>query len=165
MSRSKLFTWGARVLASTAISLAHLPAFADAKPETLKIGITTFLSGPASVFGVPARAAAEIVIEDLNAKGGIDGVKVEPIFVDEGVGGDRLLSEYRRVVQEQGAKVMLASISSGSCNTLAPVAEDLKVVNILWDCGTEKALEGRGYKYVFRTQANAVTEMVPPRCT
>lgn len=160
MSRSKLFTWGARVLASTAISLAHLPAFADAKPETLKIGITTFLSGPASVFGVPARAAAEIVIEDLNAKGGIDGVKVEPIFVDEGVGGDRLLSEYRRVVQEQGAKVMLASISSGSCNTLAPVAEDLKVVNILWDCGTEKALEGRGYKYVFRTQANAVTEMV-----
>ena len=160
MSRSKLFTWGARVLASTAISLAHLPAFADAKPETLKIGITTFLSGPASVFGVPARAAAEIVIEDLNATGGIDGVKVEPIFVDEGVGGDRLLSEYRRVVQEQGAKVMLASISSGSCNTLAPVAEDLKVVNILWDCGTEKALEGRGYKYVFRTQANAVTEMV-----
>lgn len=44
--------------------------------------------------------------------------------------------------------------------TLGPVAEDLKVVNIMWDCGTEKALEGLDYKYVVRSQANAVTEMV-----
>lgn len=131
-----------------------------AKPNELKVGITTFMSGSASVFGMPAKAAAELYLEELNAKGGIAGVKVRPIFIDEGVGGDRLLSEYRRVVQEQGAELMLASISSGSCNTLAPVAEDLKVVNILWDCGTEKAIEGHDYKYVFRTQANAVTEMV-----
>jgi branched-chain amino acid transport system substrate-binding protein len=138
-----------------------MPTYADEeKPGSLKIGITTFMSGSASVFGMPAKAAAEIYIEELNAAGGIDGVKIDPTFVDEGVGGDRLLSEYRRVVQEQGAKVMIASISSGNCNTLAPVAEDLKVVNILWDCGTEKALEGHSYKYVFRTQANAVTEMV-----
>lgn len=161
MSRSTLLRWGARLLTTTALSLAVLPAFAEvSKPTSIKVGITTFLSGPASVFGVPARAAAEIVIDELNAQGGIDGVKIELLFIDEGVGGDRLLSEYRRVVQEQGADVMLASISSGNCNTLAPVAEDLKVVNILWDCGTEKALEGHNYKYVVRTQANAVTEMV-----
>jgi branched-chain amino acid transport system substrate-binding protein len=130
------------------------------KPAELKIGITTFTSGPASVFGVPAKQAAEIYLEDLNAAGGINGVKVVPTFVDEGVGGDKLLSEYRRVVQEQGVKVMLGSISSGSCNIVAPVAEDLKVLNILWDCGTEKVLEERRYRYVVRTQANATTEMV-----
>lgn len=135
-------------------------AMAQAKPAELKIGITTFTSGPASVFGVPAKQAAEIYLEDLNAKGGINGVKVVPTFIDEGVGGDKLLSEYRRVVQEQNVKVMLGSISSGSCNTLAPVAEDLKVLNILWDCGTEKVLEEKRYKYVVRTQANATTEMV-----
>src|SRR5690606_39867199 len=50
-------------------------------------------------------------------------------------------------------------VCSSDLNTLAPVAEDLKVVNILWDCGTERALDGN-YQYVFRTQANAVTEMV-----
>ena len=161
MRKNMLHILTSRLLVSVAMGLCTLPAYADAaKPEALKIGITTFMSGSASVFGVPAKVAAELYIEELNAAGGIDGVKVEPTFIDEGVGGDRLLSEYRRVVQEQGAKVMLASISSGSCNTLAPVAEDLKVVNILWDCGTEKALEGHNYKYVFRTQANAVTEMV-----
>ncbi|USX02307.1 ABC transporter substrate-binding protein [Pseudomonas proteolytica] len=148
-------------MTSAVVGLSTLPAYAEGdKPDSVKIGITTFMSGSASVFGMPAKAAAELYIEELNAAGGIDGVKVDPVYVDEGVGGDRLLSEYRRVVQEQGAKVMIASISSGNCNTLAPVAEDLKIVNILWDCGTEKALEGHSYKYVFRTQANAVTEMV-----
>ena len=30
----------------------------------------------------------------------------------------------------------------------------------MWDCGTEKVLEEKPYKYVVRTQANATTEMV-----
>ncbi|HXF45744.1 MAG TPA: ABC transporter substrate-binding protein [Burkholderiaceae bacterium] len=155
----------ARKLASVCLgALAALCAAAvhaqGSKPAELKVGITTFLSGPASVFGVPARAAAEMWIEEFNAAGGIQGVKLAPVFIDEGLGGDKMLSEYRRVAQEAGEKVMLASISSGNCNIVAPVAEDLKVLNIMWDCGTEKILEDRRYKYVFRTQANAVTEMV-----
>lgn len=147
------------LIAASALALAA-GAQAQSKPAELKIGITTFTSGPASVFGVPAKQAAEMYLEDLNARGGINGVKVVPNFIDEGVGGDKLLSEYRRVVQEQNVRVMLGSISSGNCNTLAPVAEDLKVLNIMWDCGTEKVLEDRRYKYVVRTQANATTEMV-----
>jgi len=135
-------------------------SFAQQKPAELKIGITTFLSGPASVFGVPAKAAAEIMIDDINAKGGIAGVKLSPIFIDEGLGSDKLLSEYRRVVQDQDVRTMLSAISSGNCNTVAPVAEDLKVLNIMWDCGTEKILEEKKFRYVVRTQANATTEMV-----
>jgi branched-chain amino acid transport system substrate-binding protein len=143
-----------------AVAAISTGAAAQTKPAELKIGITTFTSGAASVFGVPAKAAAEIWIEDMNAKGGLNGVKLVPTFIDEGGGGDKLLSEYRRVAQEAGDKVMLATISSGNCNTVAPVAEDLKVLNIMWDCGTEKILEDKRYKYVVRTQANAVTEMV-----
>ena len=143
-----------------AMAVVHGAGFAQDKPAELKIGITTFTSGAASVFGVPAKAAAEMLIEDINKAGGIGGVKVSPIFVDEGIGGDKLLSEYRRLVQEQGVRTMLASISSGNCNIIAPVAEDLKVLNVMWDCGTEKILESKRYKYVVRTQANATTEMV-----
>lgn len=143
-----------------ALALASGAALAQDKPAELKIGITTFTSGPASVFGVPAKAAAEILIDDINAQGGIGGVKVSATFIDEGTGADKMLSEYRRLVQEQGVRTMLSAISSGNCNIIAPVAEDLKVLNIAWDCGTEKLLESRRYKYVVRTQANATTEMV-----
>jgi branched-chain amino acid transport system substrate-binding protein len=134
--------------------------FAQQKPAEVKVGITTFMSGPASVFGVPAKAAAELMIDEINAKGGIAGVKVTPVFIDEGLGGDKLLSEYRRVVQDQGVRTMFSAISSGNCNIVAPVAEDLKVLNIMWDCGTEKLLEEKKFRYVVRTQANATTEMV-----
>ena len=150
----------ARLLAGATAAFAMAGAFAQAKPAELKVGITTFLTGPASVFGIPAKAGAELYIEQLNAAGGINGVKIVPTFIDEGVGADKLLSEYRRVVQESATKVMIAAISSGNCNIIAPVAEDLKVLNIMWDCGTEKVLEDRRYKYVVRTQANATTEMV-----
>jgi branched-chain amino acid transport system substrate-binding protein len=148
-------------LAALAFAAATvLGAQAQPKPAELKLGITTFTSGAASVFGVPAKAAAELLIDEMNAAGGIGGVKIAPTFVDEGIGGDKLLSEYRRLVQEQGVTSMLASISSGNCNIIAPVAEDLKVLNVMWDCGTEKILEDKRYRYVVRTEANATPEMV-----
>ena len=130
------------------------------KPAELKLGMSTFMTGPASVLGAPAKAAADMWIDDFNAAGGIDGVKLKPTWIDEGQGADKFLSEYRRLAQEPGEKIMLSAISSGYCNALAPVAEDLKVINILWECSTEKVLEERRYKYVFRTGPNGTIEMV-----
>ncbi|QCO57298.1 branched-chain amino acid ABC transporter substrate-binding protein (plasmid) [Pseudorhodobacter turbinis] len=147
------------LMATAACALLPLATFAQDKPEKLQIGVTSFLTGPASVFGVPAKAAAEILAEDINAAGGIQGVPVELTFIDEGAGTEVLTSEYRRIV-EGGADVMLAAISSGNCKTLAPLAEDLKVINIMWDCGTQKIFEEDDYNYVFRSGAHAGTEML-----
>lgn len=97
-----------RLLLGAIATLALSTAFAQNKPAELKVGINTFLSGPASVFGVPDKAAAELYIEQINAAGGIDGVKIVPTFIDKGIGADKLLSEYRRVVQEGGTRVMLS---------------------------------------------------------
>src|SRR5258706_12518072 len=98
------------------------------KPATLKLGITTFLSGPASVFGVPAKAAAELWIDEFNAAGGIDGVKLAPVFIDEGLGGDKVFSEYRRVAPKTGDKVKVSPILRGNCNTIVPVPGDLQIL-------------------------------------
>ncbi len=130
------------------------------KPEQIDIGISAFLSGPASVFGEPARAAAEIMAERINANGGIHGVPVNLSFIDEGAGSAHLLSEYRRLVQSEDYDVMFASISSGNCLKVAPLAEDLEVINLMWDCGTQRVFEEGDYNYVFRTQANATPEML-----
>ncbi|RKF12587.1 branched-chain amino acid ABC transporter substrate-binding protein [Roseovarius spongiae] len=147
------------LMATAACALLPLAAFAQDKPEKLQVGVTTFLTGPASVFGVPAKDAAEIMAEDINANGGIQGVPLELTFVDEGAGTETLTTEYRRLV-ENGAHAMLAAISSGNCKTIAPLAEDLEVINIMWDCGTQKIFEEGDYNYVFRSQAHAGTEML-----
>lgn len=148
--------------AALAVSLATGLSTVQAaeKPDTLDIGISAFLSGPASVFGVPAKAAAEMMIERMNEDGGIAGVPVSVTFIDEGAGSEHLLSEYRRMVQSEGYDVMFSAISSGNCLKIAPLAEDLKVLNFMWDCGTQRIFEEGDYEYVFRTQANATPEML-----
>ncbi|WP_244609018.1 ABC transporter substrate-binding protein [Bradyrhizobium sp. SUTN9-2] len=150
----------AAVAAGLVIATFTGNSLAQSKPSELKIGITTFLSGPASVFGVPAKAAAEMIAEDLNKKGGIGGVPVKLSFIDEGAGGEALVSNYRRVVQDEKVDATFASISSGSCTQLVPVAEDLKVMNFMWDCGAASILETKKYRYNFRTQANGTPEML-----
>ena len=77
-------------VAALAASALFAGAAAQDKPAEIKIGVTTFLSGPASVFGVPGKAAAEMIAEDINKKGGIGGVPVKLSFVDEGAGGEAL---------------------------------------------------------------------------
>ncbi|MFG1398043.1 ABC transporter substrate-binding protein [Roseixanthobacter pseudopolyaromaticivorans] len=152
-----------RIIAAATFSLLGLvPALAQEKPSELRIGITTYNSGSASVFGVPARDAAELLAEDINKRGGIQGVPVKLYFIDEGAGIETLMTEYRRLVQDTKVDVMFASISSGVCNKVAPLAEDLKVLNFMWDCGTQRILEDDKYNYVFRTQANATPETLAP---
>ena len=146
---------GALVAALPTMALAQ-----DGQSETIDIGITTFLTGPASVFGVPARDAAQMLIEQMNADGGIAGVPINASFIDEGAGGEALLAEYRRLAETDGVDVMMGSISSGNCGKIAPLAEDLRIVNIMWDCGTQRIFEENEYDFVFRTQANATPEML-----
>src|ERR1700760_4467477 len=150
----------AAVAAAMSIATFTSAALAQGKPTEIKIGITTFLSGPASVFGVPAKAAAEMIAEDINKKGGIGGVPVKLSFVDEGAGGEALVSNYRRMVQDEKVDATFAAISSGSCLQIAPLAEDLKMMNFMWDCGASSILEARKYRYVFRSQANGTPEML-----
>lgn len=149
----------AGLVAAMMLAAGSTAVLAAEKPAELNVGISTYLSGSASVFGIPGKDAADILVADLNAKGGIGGVPVKVTYIDEGGGSEKLLSEYRRLA-EGGTKVMLSAISSGHCGIVAPVAEDLKILNILWDCGTQNALEEKELKYVVRTEANATTEMV-----
>src|ERR1700755_2698420 len=83
----------AALLPALAATLAlAMPASAQ---ETFKLGIVTFLSGPAAdSIGVPARNGGQYVIDQLNKgtapspydKVGFGGMKIEPVIIDENGG-------------------------------------------------------------------------------
>ena len=148
-------------LGAGALALAGRRAQAQApRPAELKVGIATYLSGPASVFGVPARQAAEMLFDELNAAGGVAGVKVRPVFVDEGPGVDHMVGEYRRLVQSEDVGIVFAAISSADCIACAPLADEMRRPTLLWDCGTQRIFEENRYQYAFRPQANATPEIL-----
>jgi branched-chain amino acid transport system substrate-binding protein len=137
--------------------------------EKLKVGVVAFYTGAAAgPFGIPARNAAELMVEAINAGNvpapyntkGVGGMEIEAVYVDEAGGTTKQVTEYRNMVQRQGVETVIGYISSGSCLAVAPVAEELKTFTILFDCGTPRIFEDADYQYVFRTSAHATMDSV-----
>ena len=163
MRRARGFLSGlavAAVLAGGMDVVAPVPAAAQAKPAELKIGIVSFLSGAAAVFGVPGRNAAEWLIDKYNREGGIGGVKIRPVYIDEAGGAEKQVAEFRRLVLDEKVDLVIGYISSADCLAVAPVAEELRVLTVLFDCGTKRIFEDSKYKYVFRTKAHEALDNV-----
>ena len=157
---------------ATAVASAFVLAvpLANAQePAPVKIGVVTFLSGPAAgPFGVPARNAAEITIEMLNAgkvpkpfdQKGLGGAKIEMALLDEAGSTTVQVTEFRNLVQRTGVDLVVGYISSGNCLAIAPVAEELKKLTVFFDCGTPRIFEDASYKYVFRTSPTSTMDSV-----
>ena len=135
--------------------------------QPLRIGIVTFLSGPAAgPFGVPARNGFELVAELMNAGSvpapyaakGFGGRAIELVVVDEAGGPQKQVAEFRNLAQR--ADLIVGYISSGDCLAIAPVAEELKKLTVLFDCGTPRIFEDASYKYVFRTGPSGAMDNV-----
>jgi branched-chain amino acid transport system substrate-binding protein len=153
------------VMAATALSLG-MPASAE---ESFKLGVVTFLSGPAAdSFGVPARNGAQYVIEQFNKgaapapfdKVGFGGMKIEPVIIDENGGATKQVQELRNLYQRDNVDAVVGYIGSGDCLAVAPIAEELKKMLVLMDCGTPRIFEEAKYNYVFRTAAHATMDNV-----
>jgi branched-chain amino acid transport system substrate-binding protein len=157
------------VAASAVATLIGIASAQAAENGKFRLGIVTFLSGPASgPFGVPAANAAKIAIDALNAgtmpapytTKGINGLEIETVVVDEAGGATKQVEEFRNLVERQNVDAVIGYISSGDCLAIAPVAEELKALTVFFDCGTPRVFEDGSYKYVFRTGPIATTDNI-----
>ena len=149
--------------AIAALLLAAISAPATAqtsKPTEVDLGIFTFTSGPGAAYGVPGRNAADVVIGQINASGGIGGVPVKPIYVDEGQGTNAVVAEFRKLASDSKNQAMIAALSSANCLALAPIAEQLQMPTFMWNCDTHQLFLKDKYKYVYRTNSSTVPEFV-----
>ena len=160
-------------LKSTAILSGLLASTMTATPvvaeDVVKLGLVTFLSGPAAgPAGVPARNGAELIIEAINEgrmpppydQAGIAGQMVEPVFIDEN--SKQKVADYKKLISKQEVDAVIGYISSGSCKAIAPVAEEEKALTIFVSCGTPQIFEEivTEPKYTFRSTGHATSGAV-----
>jgi branched-chain amino acid transport system substrate-binding protein len=148
------------LLAATALVTSASAAFAQDKPDTLDVGVFTFMSGPAAAYGVPGRQGAEVVIDMINAAGGVAGVPISATFVDEGQGAEGVISEYRRLAEEPETDFMIAALSSGNCLALAPIADQMQMPTVGWNCDTHQLFADADHPYFFRPNGNTIAEFI-----
>ena len=139
-------------LAATTLFLA-LGLAPIAAQETLKIGYLAPLTGPGSLFGLTGKEGFTLGLEDVNAKGGVQGKKLEVIIYDGQSKPTVAATLAQRLILED--KVPLIVVASGSVDVLAimEVTERAKIP--LFVCGSSSpVITEKGFKWVWRRSFN-----------
>src|SRR6516164_5122029 len=84
----------------------------------IKIGSVLSVSGPASFLGDPEKRTLEIYVDEINAKGGVNGQKLQLIVYDDGGSADNARTFASRLVEED--KIPFISLA-GAIQIIQPV--------------------------------------------
>lgn len=97
------------VLGLTAVLLASTAALAE--PEPLRIGVPTTRSGAYALLGDQVVRAVEFAVAEVNAKGGVDGRKVEFRIADDEASPDAGRRAGEKLASE-GYRILAGTVSS-----------------------------------------------------
>ncbi len=85
-----------------------------ADSEVIKIGGIGPLSGPNSTYGISVKEGADLLAEEINAAGGINGKKVEFNFEDDQSDNTVAASAFNKLVDKDGVCAILGGVTSGT---------------------------------------------------
>ena len=118
------------------------------EPSEIKIGVISPLTGPAASFGVSQKNGAELAIDELNAKGGINGKKIVSIYEDSQLDPNKALSAFKKLISVDNVPVVIGQGSTTEILALAPASDQSKVILVSPGASGAK-ITGSG-KYIFR---------------
>jgi branched-chain amino acid transport system substrate-binding protein len=144
----------------TSACVPGAPGASGQKPTELKVAMVDFMSGGAAKFGTVALNAGALLFDQINAQGGIGGVKVSYQKVNEDGPVDQVVTNYRRLVTDDKVDAVIGYTSSANCLAVAPVADELKRLTIIHICGTYHLFEDGPRKYVVRASSHGVTDSI-----
>jgi hypothetical protein len=113
-------------LAVTAIA-PIASAQSDAQNEIL-LGMSTALSGPAADLGLNVRAGVLAALEEANRDGGVHGLKLRLINLDDGYEPAGTAGNMRRLVDEEKVLVVIGNVGTPTAVVAVPIANSRKTL-------------------------------------
>jgi urea transport system substrate-binding protein len=120
--RFTLKTLSAAAVAVTLGGLAALPAHAQ---ETIKVGVLHSLTGTMAISETVLKDTVLMAIEEINAKGGVMGKKLEPVVVDPASNWPLFAERARQLITQDKVAVVFGCWTSVSRKSVLPVFEEL----------------------------------------
>ena len=117
--------------------------------DTIKIGIAGPKTGPVTQYGDMQFIGAKMAIEQINAKGGVDGKMLEAKEYDDACDPKQAVAVANKVVND-GVKFVVGHLCSSSTQPASDIYEDEGVIMIT-PAATSPDITSRGYKMIFRT--------------
>jgi len=117
--------------------------------ETIKVGAILAVTGPAAFLGAPEAKTLEMLVAEINKKGGIKGNKVELIIKDSGASPEKAISFAKQLIEEDKVFAIIGPSTSGETMKIKSIAEEGKT--ILLSCAAAEVIVNPVAKYVFKT--------------
>ena len=138
--------------------LVAAPLAAEAQ-KPIKVGMPMPLSGAPALFGSGAAKGAQMFVEEINAKGGLLGRKVELIVRDSKADANEAVRVAREMILKDNVDFLVGTLTSAEGPAVSVVAKENKIVFIAPIPKTDQlTAPDKLHPYVFRVAATTTME-------
>ena len=109
-----------RACSTLLLSLATAPALAQ---EPIRIGAFLSVTGPASFLGDPEQKTLEMVVEKVNAAGGVSGRKLVLVVYDDAGDAEKARTFAKRLLEQDKVDVIVGGSTTGTTMAAIPLME------------------------------------------
>ena len=133
-----------KLLAAVLALTLAMSMFAVAQADgTIKIGVIGPETGSAAVYGLAVERGAQIAVEEINAKGGI---QLELNCQDDENDAEKGINAYATVM-DWGAQLILGTVTTTPCIAVAADAYEERVFMLTPSASSTKVIEGHDNVY------------------
>ncbi|MDW7771712.1 MAG: branched-chain amino acid ABC transporter substrate-binding protein [Desulfobulbaceae bacterium] len=126
---------------------------ASAADDTIKIGVAGAHSGDLASYGLPTVKAAELVVNEINGQGGINGRKIE-LLVEDDVCKPELATNTATKLLSQGVDMVLGHICSGATKAALSIYKEADIIVMSPSATNPELTQSGNYPNFYRTIAS-----------
>lgn len=135
-----------------AMTLVFMPRHAAARE--IKIGLVDCYSGPPTTFTYDVRDAFQLVMDKVNANGGVLGNKVAITTRDTKFKVDIGLGVTKELIMREGVDILVGTINSSVAMGVSEIVKNEKIPFFCTFSKSDKLTGEKGHRYIFGITEN-----------
>jgi branched-chain amino acid transport system substrate-binding protein len=140
----------AKLILAAAMAVA-VPA-AGLAADTIKVGVAGPHTGDLAPYGIPTKQAAEMLVEKVNAAGGVLGKQIELFAMDDQCKPEIATNVATKLVS-QGVSVVIGHVCSGATKAAMGIYNEAKVIAVSPSATNPPLTQSGEYPNFYRTIA------------
>ncbi len=118
-----------KLINATALAGTLAVAFGLAAPASadIRIGATLSETGPAAFLGDPEAKTLKMLVEEINAAGGVGGEKIDLVLYDDGGDPNKARTFATRLIEDDEVVAIIGGTTTGTSMAIIPVVEEAEV--------------------------------------
>ncbi len=140
-SAGKLARWSALLVTAVVVAAACGGSSSSSNTTTTfkgtkKLGYSGALSGQSALFGKSISQSLQLATEEQNAKGGVNGYKLETLVQDDATTVDKAVANTKQFILQDNVVALFGSVTSAQCQAESPISKQNKTLYFAATCNS-----------------------------